>query len=136
MYFYLVLGFTVAVMQLAVAGDSSEELTAEKMEALKLMLCDEEFEKQGDELEYCLSMTDGNDRLNEIGVQCFTGLSSYEAAVLRQFFCQNEPEDIINGMICMENAVEEASDKEELKESMQPSEDCLTELIEKWTSEK
>ncbi|XP_035219160.1 uncharacterized protein LOC118192327 [Stegodyphus dumicola] len=135
MYFYLVLGFTVAVMQLAVAEDSSEELTPEKMEAVKILLCNKDFKEQGDELESCMSMTDGNDRLNEIGIQCFTGLTSYDAGVLRQFFCDNEPEDIINGVICMAEAVEEAPDKNELEEFMQPSEDCVKELIEKWTSE-
>ncbi|XP_035227330.1 uncharacterized protein LOC118199548 isoform X2 [Stegodyphus dumicola] len=72
-----------------------------------------------------------------------------EIQLIQVFMCLNETEEMSNqivdcmrkaegferGMVCMEDELENAPDKDELVEHMKPSKECLEERMVEWMAE-
>ncbi|KFM80041.1 hypothetical protein X975_02578, partial [Stegodyphus mimosarum] len=98
-------------------------------------MCLNETEEMSNQIVDCMRKLEGSERYDQIQMECFNGLTSPQSEAMRDYICENDPDDVYKGMVCMEDELENASDKEELAKHMKPSKECLEERMVEWMAE-
>ncbi|XP_035227329.1 uncharacterized protein LOC118199548 isoform X1 [Stegodyphus dumicola] len=121
----------MAAIHLAFAGNIDED----EIQLIQVFMCLNETEEMSNQIVDCMRKAEGFERYDQIQMECFKGLASPQSEAMRDYICENYFEDVYKGMVCMEDELENAPDKDELVEHMKPSKECLEERMVEWMAE-
>ncbi|XP_055934391.1 uncharacterized protein LOC129963840 [Argiope bruennichi] len=107
-------------------GFQSVQAGDEKMEKVRKVMCDDEYQDVRDEMLDCAGKADLS-KYEDLVMPCADGLESMEPAKMREFWCSKSEEEIKGIQNCVDGNVQQSGKEDEIKKEGEPIAQCLEE---------